>query len=474
MASFPKPTLAAWRALVEKDLAGVPFDKALVHDVAGVQIQPLYTDGPQRPPALVGTSHRVRICTHHERADTLADDIAGGVDGVWLAPTNDTERDAIGKALAGFRGEVLTDAQNVVSTLAHHAAGADAVLELALALAGTVQRLRADDDHLLVRIAVGRETFVELCKLRALRLCLSKVRAASGVSSDLTIHAVCSTRTLTERDAPVNMLRVTTQLFAAMLGGADWVTPMPFDAALGEPSEMARRIARNTALVLRDESHLDRVADPAGGAYFFEALTDQLARAAWDRFREIEKLGGLDAYVVSGALARDVEQTRAAREKRLLTRKEPIVGVSEFAALDDRPVVATRAFAGHRDAEVIERLRRRLEGSGTKVTLVTLGTPADSRARVAFAAALFAVGGLSTHEGADGEVACLCGSDEGYTSDGVERARQLKASGTKRLYLAGRPGPLEQALREAGIDDFVFLGCDVVAVLAPLATPLSS
>lgn len=474
MGDFAPVTLADWRALVDKDLAGVQFEKALVHEIdGGLTIQPLYAQGPDRPGALEGAPRRARICTRHERAATLAGDLVGGVDGVWLAPGDEKERTAMSSALAGFRGEVLRDGPGVVSTLPYHEAGADAVDELGLALAAGVARLRAGDVDLMFRVSVGRETFVELCKLRALRVCWGKVAVACGIDTNTTVHAVCSSRTLTERDAAVNMLRVTTQLFAAMLGGADWVTPLPFDAALGESSALARRVARNTALVLREESQLDRVSDPAGGAYFFESLTDDLARAAWARFQENERVGGLAAYEKSGRLAADLEAAWAKRAQRLRTRKEAIVGVSEFAALDDRPA-STGRVSGHRDAEMLEDLRRRLETHEAKVALVTLGPPAESRARVGFARSLFAVGGLASEEASGGEIACLCGSDERYAAEAIERARQLKASGTERLYLAGRPGALEGALRDAGVDEFIYVGCDVVAALAPIREPTGS
>ncbi len=478
MASFPKPTLADWRALVDKDLGGASFEKALVYESSGLKIQPLYVEGPPRSSALLGVPHRTRICTRHERAATLAEDIAGGVDGVWLVPWNETEAAAMSSALSTFGGRVFRehDRNMVVTSGLYQCAdtkpvdgsAADAVDEIALALSCGVSGLQGGVTQLSFRISVGRDTFVELCKLRALRICWRKVCVASGVDDDAIIHAVCSSRTLTERDAPTNMLRVTTELFAAILGGADWITPISFDAALGEPSEMARRIARNTALVLRDESQLDRVADPAGGSYFFETLTDELARAAWARFQRIQKIGGLRVYINSGELAKDLEAADLGRRARFRTRKDAIVGVSEFASMDDRPKVES-PMPGRRDADELEQLRRTLESQNTKVTLVTLGAPAEYRARVAFASGLFAVGGVPASEGAAGEIVCLCGSDERYATEATDRARALKTSGTKRLYLAGRPGALEAALREAGVDEFIYLGCDVVAALAPIA-----
>src|SRR5262249_28156575 len=155
--------------------------------------------------------------------------------------------------------------------------------------------------------AVGRDTFLELCKVRALRTLWSMLLTGAGAgaipASRTRIHAVCSSRTLTVRDPWVNMLRTTTQMFSAILGGADLVTPSTFDQALGAPSTLGRRVARNTGHILREESMLGRVIDPAGGAYFFETLTDQLAREAWKRFQKLEAEGGIVPALQSGDLA---------------------------------------------------------------------------------------------------------------------------------------------------------------------------
>ncbi|HEX4459215.1 MAG TPA: methylmalonyl-CoA mutase family protein, partial [Polyangia bacterium] len=204
----------------------------------------------------------------------------------------------------------------LVSTLPYHEAGADAADELAVALSTGVAYLRALTDggfavataagQLAVQIAVGRDTFGELCKLRALRLVWHKLLAAAGAPDAplARLHAVASPRTLSERDPWVNMLRVTTEVFAAALGGADVITPRAFDDVGGAPSAHGRRVARNTALVLREESALGAVADPGGGSYYLETRTDELARAAWTAFQDIEREGGIGKLITSGALAK--------------------------------------------------------------------------------------------------------------------------------------------------------------------------
>jgi methylmalonyl-CoA mutase len=382
-----------------------------------------------------------------------------------------------------------------VSSLAYHEAGADAADELAIALSTAVAYLRALTEAgiataraprlLWFQIAVGRDTFGELCKLRALRLLGHKVFAAAGVPDAPidAIHAVCSARTESQRDPWVNLLRVTTQVFAAALGGAQLITPRSFDAALGAVSAQGRRAARNTALVLREESDLGRVLDAAGGSYYIESRTDALAREAWSRFTALEREGGVARLLASGALRARLGDAWARRAQAIARRKEPVLGVSEFANLDERLPGAVPppsaeppapALVAHRDAEAFEALRSRVEtapAAAREVALVALGPPAEHRARVGYATAVFATAGLRSREHRaelPGGIACLCGSDERYAAEAAARAAELRAAGFRHIALAGRPGALETELRAAGVDAFVFVGCDVVAVLAGL------
>jgi methylmalonyl-CoA mutase len=294
-------------------------------------------------------------------------------------------------------------------------------------------------------------------------------------------------------------LRTTTQTFAAILGGADLVTPSAFDDASGEPSPLGRRVARHTPLILREESFLGKVADPAGGSHYFDTVSDALAREAWTRFRALEKDGGIVAALESGKLAAKLEADWKARLAQIARRKTPILGVSEFANLDeqlpravpgetaaDSVARATQAantaidghpaaavLRAHRDAESFEALRARAETNRafSEAILVTLGPFAESRPRAGFAAGFFAAGGIRTREATADEkayVACICGTDERYATEAAARARSLKAAGVVKVLVAGRPGAQEAALREAGVDGFIFVGCDLVATLGDL------
>ncbi len=379
-----------------------------------------------------------------------------------------------------------------VSGIGFHHAGADAADEIALMTASLVAKLRIAESsgvdgarigaELWLQIAVGRDTFGELCKLRALRIVMGKLLVAAGSDARPPIHAVCSSRTQSQRDPWVNMLRVSTEVFAAALGGADLITPLPFDAALGESSTHSRRVARNTALVLREESHLGRVIDAAGGSYYIESRTDALAREAWSRFQAIERDGGIVTLISSGKLRERLAASWATRTAAIAKRKEPVLGVSEFANLDETlPVAATVSATeqvAHRDGEGFEALRARIEREPARlVALVTLGAASEHRARVGFAQALFATAGLRAREmtlaeaiAATPSIACICGSDERYATEAVSSATQLQAIGALKIVLAGRPGALEADLRAAGVANFVYIGADVLAALMELTS----
>ena len=230
---------------------------------------------------------------------------------------------------------VPADLPFAISARAWHGAGAHAVLELAYAAATGVHALRllanqgvdlaTAADRISFSVSVGRDVFVEIAKLRALHVLWAKVMAAAGVNAPpVWIHAASSVRRLPRKGVWNNLVRATTHAFAAMCGGADAVTAAPFDASLGAPGRPARRTARNTVTILRDECALRAVADPGGGAPAVERLTDQLARAAWERFRGLESRGGMMACLLSGEIRRELEAAAAVRAL------EPVLGVTEF------------------------------------------------------------------------------------------------------------------------------------------------
>jgi methylmalonyl-CoA mutase len=288
--------------------------------------------------------------------------------------------------------------------------------------------------------------------------------------------------------------------FAAGLGGADSVTVLPFTAALGLPDAFARRLARNTQLILLEEANLARVADPAAGAGGLEALTQQLGAAAWSLFQEIEAAGGAYTALESGLIQRKVAATRAERDSAVARGRDPLTGTSAFPDIHElpvtvlepaptaRPVVRAQAIEplpSIRLAEPLEALRdasdRVLAATGArpKVYLANLGTASDFTARTTFAKNFFEAGGIEaiTNDGfaniadlaaafkaSGARLVCLCSSSEVYAKEAATTAKELAKPGT-HIYLAGRPDELEDTLKSAGVQSFIYAGCDMLAVL---------
>jgi methylmalonyl-CoA mutase len=394
-----------------------------------------------------------------------------------------------------------------------HAAGGSEAQELAFALSTAIAYLRAletggiplDDARRLIffRLAADQKQFLTIAKFRALRKLWARVEEACGLKPETAfVSAETAWRMMTKRDPHGNIVRGTIAVFSAALGGADAVTVLPFSSALGLPDPFARRVARNTQTVLVEEANLYRVADPAAGAGAIEALTDELCTAAWALFQDIEKAGGAAEALRAGLIQREVAKVRAEREKAAACRKDSLVGTSDFPDLAEKAVAVRDAapcppcddpeeqsvepLHRMRSAEPFENLRDRSDdflakhGERPKVFLACLGRPADFNARASFARSLFEAGGIAaiTPEGAqdiDGltkafnasgaKLACLCSSDKVYASEGAETAKAFSEAGAQHIYLAGKPGEHEAALKAAGVTGFVSVGTDILAML---------
>jgi methylmalonyl-CoA mutase len=239
-----------------------------------------------------------------------------------------------------------------VGTAAYHHAGATAAQDIAFGTATAVEYLRAMTHagldlrsaaaQILFSISLGPHHFLAIAKLRAARRLWARVIDACGGPAQagaMRIHARVSKRVLTLRDPYVNLLRNTAACFAAGLGGAETITSVPFDVVAGLPSDLGRRIARNTVHILQEEGHLNRVVDPAGGSWYLDWLTDQLADKSWAIFQQIERQGGMLQALVSGWITQQIESAFAPRARNLARRKEGITGVSEFPDVGESPVV---------------------------------------------------------------------------------------------------------------------------------------
>jgi methylmalonyl-CoA mutase len=432
-------------------------------------------------------------------------------------------------AVLGMRAGLLG-----VSTAVYHDAGASDADELALALSSCAELLRHAQtlelelgdlaNSILWTLPIAGRTFESIAKLRAARLVWAKFSAAAGMPhGSLWIHATSSQRTWTRHCAWVNLLRGTVGSFAAAVGGADSIATAAFDGlcgpegasvdGLGRGSELGRRLALNTQLILREESQLARVVDPAGGSWYVESLTDALARAAWQRFRELEAGGGLLAGLRAGSIQADIERAAARLRERAATRKLPLTGLSTYPTLDDPPTPEqppnqpAQREAGPelpaadgqqvtplqrlRLAEPFERLRDAAQRLATRqhIYACNLGPLSAHQARLEFASNSFSAGGLELcpSEGfslddpdalsdavTDGmrasgcALAIVCGRDQDYTRFAAEVIVALRTGGAKAVWIAGRPP--NPSADGWGLDPelpprFVYLGADVLLEL---------
>ncbi|MDR2895935.1 MAG: methylmalonyl-CoA mutase family protein [Propionibacteriaceae bacterium] len=384
-------------------------------------------------------------------------------------------------------------------------AGAGDVDQLAFAIASGIEYLRHLDasgvsatqafGQILFRVSASADEFLTVARLRALRRLWARVGEVSGVieaERGACQQAVTSRRILTKDDPWVNLLRATVATFSSSVGGADIITVAPFDQALGLPSKFSRRIARNISLLTAEESHVGAVKDPAGGAWVFESLTDQLANKAWARVQEIEAAGGMAASLASGQVEQWITATASERAKRLATRKLPLTGVSMFPLQDEQRLAdvtlrpAKPAWTGlqlHRDAEVFESLRDRSRAAGAAgkaptVLLACLGDQRDFGGREQFTSNLLLVGGISIdkQEGATPQsvvdqakaaglsTVILASSTKVYAAQGMAVAKAAKQAGLTVL-LAGRKTELADTSADQLIDAEIFDGMDVVDFL---------
>ena len=413
---------------------------------------------------------------------------------------------------AGFRGPFVTADGRI-----HHAAGASEAQELAATLATSVAYLRVleaggiapDDAGGLMEwaLAADADQFLTIAKLRAARKLWARVAEVCELHDrGLSIHAESAWRMATARDPHVNMLRATMACFAAGVGGADSIALHPFSLAIGLPDAFARRVARNTQLILLEESSLSQVADPSSGSGTMEALTEELCGKAWALFQKIEADGGMAESLKRGVWQARIASTRDSRSRDLANAKEPITGTSAFPLLDEAgvetlaapeasatPVNPALALHPHRLAEPFEALRDAADrvtdarGKRPTVFLATLGTQADYTARATYMRNFLAAGGIDAHvagplenaqtagaafKDAGGLIACLCGTDNAYEEMGAATIAALKAAGAQKVFLAGKPGALAKTLEEAGLDGAFFMGSDLTGALKGLHADL--
>ncbi len=493
-------------------------DAALAHVFDKVRLDygvPVMVEDSPRAPNAAGAIMRLLDKNHIEPSITR---VSFGFDplgaqlrhGFSPAPWSEGGKSFVEKVKsagkAGFtHGTVAADARVV------HAAGGTEAQELGFALAAGLAYLRALGDAgvdldaarkmLLFRLAADADEFASVAKFRALRGLWARIEESCGLApSPALIHGETAWRMMTGSDPWNNLLRATIAVFSAAVGGADAITTLPFTQPLGAPDAFARRLARDTQLVLQDESYIHVVDDPAGGAGGFEALTEGLCERAWSEFQAIEAEGGLAKALETGRFQAKVAETAGERARNVARAKDKITGANEFPDIGETALKVLAPFdaqsaeaeapqgtrktpklAPRRLSEPFERLRARsdahLAASGVRprVFLANLGSVATFTPRANFAKNFFEAGGVEAVFGpqtddstqiveafrdSGAKLACLCSSDRIYCDAAVPVAIALHGAGAK-LYLAGRPGEMEEELRKAGVTRFIFAGCDM-------------
>lgn len=398
---------------------------------------------------------------------------------------------------------------------AFHNLGANATWELAAGVAAAVSYLRVLTEagmpigqalrQISFRFAADDDQFMTIAKFRAARNLWARVAEVVGDpdAGAAVIHAETSLPMMTQRDPWVNMLRCTLAAFGAGVGGADSLLVFPFDVAIdggfpGTATSFARRIARNTQLLLLEESHVGRVLDPAGGSWFVEDLTARLAEQAWQHFQAIEAHGGFTEAV--DFIAAQIGEIAARRSDDIAHRRTAITGVNEFPNLTEPPLPQSDSSysplaAGKlvRYAAEFEALRDRSDafvartGSRPQALLLPLGPLAENNIRATFASNLLASGGIeavnpgtvdaagvaaAVADAGTPTVAVICGTDKRYQDEASGVVQAARAAGIDRVYLAGPEKAVADAEHQP--DQFLTAKINAVEALSDLLTRLGA
>jgi len=447
--AFPPVSTEEWEAVIRKDLKGADYEKELVWRTdEGISVRPYYRQENLQP---LGES-------------------------VDLAPGQ--KPFTRGGGHAWLEAQSFTPPPDAIRADSLHESGATAVQELAFALAEAVEKLqRAIDAGVPVQsaaptiqfvYAVGSNYFFEIAKLRAARALWSVAVQAFGCSDPKAavtrIHVRTARFNKSLLDPYTNLLRVTTESISAIMGGCDSLTVEPFGF---DP-----HLALNVQRLLRDEVHLDKVADPAGGSYYVEALTNELAQAAWKLFQEVEGLGGHSA--ASSFISQAITKSHEAKTKALATRRKTMVGVNNYPNVNDQFVELSAAPSSEtRLAEPFEKIRERtaqhirLTGKAPKVLLLKRGDPKMKIARANFCLNFFACAGFQlvesdTYQATDADRIVLCSSDPEY----VDLAREVCAAvKTIPVFIAGNPKAQISELEALGVRGFIHVQSNSVETL---------
>ncbi|MEH7222897.1 methylmalonyl-CoA mutase family protein [Bacillus sp. JJ1566] len=399
----------------------------------------------------------------------------------------------------------------------YHNGGANAVQEIAFTMGTGIEYisellergLTVDDiaQHMTFSFSIGSNIFMEIAKLRAAKILWATIIEAyggTGDSSKMHIHARTSAFTKTIHDPYVNMLRSTIEAFSAIVGGIDSLHVSAFDEPIKDSDSFSRRIARNTQSILREESFLNKVVDPAGGSWYVEKLTNELAEKAWELLDEIESQGGMLEALKAGTIQESISSVLQERQKNVNNRNDKIVGTNMYANIQEKPIgnTKTKATCESKEAaitikritpvrisESFELLRKASDdylkstGNRPKVGLLNLGPIPEHKPRADFISGFFEAGGfqvvkndgyLTVEDALEGAQTInltayiICGNDESYGEMVPGICNELKKTNPDiRLFIAGKQEN-EQFYRNIGINDFIHIGTDCFAFLHQL------
>ena len=387
--------------------------------------------------------------------------------------------------------------------------GAFIFQELGYALAWGAQWLTALTDaglgidevasRIKFNMGVSSNYFMELAKFRAARMLWAQIveqyKPASADSAKMHVHAATSQFNQTIYDAHVNLLRSQTEAMSAALAGVDSITVVPFDTPYKTPDTFSERIARNQQFLLKEESHLDKVVDPAGGSYYVETLTVSIANEAWKLFLEVEEKGGFFAEVDNGDVQKAVNASCEKRHTDVARRKEILLGTNQYPNINEMAAdkienkeckcacgneeKGENALLMKRAATDFEALRLATEAASNrpKVFMLTIGNLAMRLARAQFSTNFFGCAGYeiidnlgfdtveagvdaALEKGAD--VIVLCSSDDEYATLAPEAFKYL--DGRAEFVVAGAPACMDD-LKAAGINEFIHVRCNVLETL---------
>lgn len=359
-------------------------------------------------------------------------------------------------------------------------------------------------------MAVGTDYFPEIAKLRALRILFYKIAESYGLEydpGDLSIHSISSGWTKTVYDPYVNMLRNTTEGMSAVIGGCNAITIAPYNENFEQPTKQSKRISRNVSNMLKEESYFDKIVDPSAGSYYIENITDQMVQKAWTLFTEIEGEGGFIESFTAGKIQERIAETRAKRLKLATQRREIFVGTNQYPntkeLLDPDAIKSAAEVDGEIEvlkpengAAQFEALRlatdtfAKKNGQRPKAFLTLIGNnPAMRTARAQFSGGFIGCGGFDIVDGIitesneealqkaldqNAEITVICGSDDDYATLGIAFAKKFKeAKKDGILVLAGYPTDSIEALKEAGVDEFVHIRADLISTLSSFQQKLN-